>query len=147
MAWGRKKSGTRKEPQFGLGASLASLRLSVEDRIPSSEPKPKKAAPKRKPEEPDDEEPPRERKQASTMSNKRRNKARGITLSRLLYWGVVCGLWAGIVVIGAVVWAGAHLPPIQSLEIPKRPPTIEIVGIDGGVLAERGEMAGANVAL
>ena len=33
MAWGRKKSGARKEPQFGLGASLAALRLSPEDRI------------------------------------------------------------------------------------------------------------------
>ena len=57
------------------------------------------------------------------------------------------GLWGVIAVVGVVVWAGAHLPPIQSLEIPKRPPTIEIVGIDGSVLAQRGEMAGANVAL
>jgi penicillin-binding protein 1A len=147
MAWGRKKSGARKEPQFGLGASLASIRLSPEDRIPSPAAKPKKASPKRKQEEPDDEEPPRERKQASTVSSKRRGKARGMALSRLFYWGLVCGLWAGIVLIGAVIWAGAHLPPIQSLAIPKRPPTIEIVGLDGSVLAQRGEMAGANVAL
>ncbi|HLG84950.1 MAG TPA: penicillin-binding protein 1A [Bradyrhizobium sp.] len=147
MAWGRKKSGVRKEPQFGLGASLAAIRLSPEDRIPSPAAKTKKASPKRKQEEPDDEEPPRERKQASTVSNKRRGKTRGLTLSRLVYWGVVCGLWVGIALIGAVIWAGAHLPPIQSLEIPKRPPTIEIVGLDGSVLAQRGEMAGANVAL
>ena len=46
-----------------------------------------------------------------------------------------------------MVWVGAHLPAIQSLEIPKRPPTIQIVGLDGSVLASRGEMAGANVAL
>ncbi len=147
MAWGRKKGGVRKEPQFGLGASLAAIRLSPEDRIPSPAAKPKKAQGKRKQEEPEDEEPPRERKQASTVSSKRRGKARGITLSRLLYWGLVCGLWAGIVLIGAVIWAGAHLPPIQSLEIHKRPPTIEITGLDGSVLAQRGEMAGANVAL
>jgi penicillin-binding protein 1A len=147
MAWGRKKSGTRKEPQFGLGASLASLRLTPEDRIPTSTSKSKKAAPKVRHEEPDDEEPPPERKPASTGSSKRRARARGLSLSRLLYWGVVCGLWAGIAVIGAAIWAGAHLPPIQSLEIPKRPPTIEIVGLDGSVLAQRGEMAGANVAL
>jgi penicillin-binding protein 1A len=147
MAWGRKKSGARKEPQFGLGASLASIRLSPEDRIPSPASKPKKSSVKARQEEPDDEEPPRERKQASTVSNRRRGKARGLSLSRLLYWGLVCGLWAGIVLIGAVIWAGAHLPPIQSLEIPKRPPTIEIVGLDGSVLAQRGEMAGANVAL
>jgi len=28
MAWGRKKSGGRKEPLFGLPAALADLRLS-----------------------------------------------------------------------------------------------------------------------
>ena len=54
------------------------------------------------------------------------------------------GLWAGIAVVGVVVWVGAHLPAIQSLEIPKRPPTIQIVGLDGSVLARRGEMAGAT---
>ena len=57
------------------------------------------------------------------------------------------GLWATIAIIGVVVWVGAHLPAIQSLEIPKRPPTIQITGIDGSVLASRGEMAGTNVAL
>ncbi|MEA2941997.1 MAG: penicillin-binding protein, partial [Bradyrhizobium sp.] len=54
---------------------------------------------------------------------------------------------AGIAVVGVVVWVGAHLPAIQSLAIPKRPPTIQIVGLDGSVLATRGEMAGANIAL
>jgi penicillin-binding protein 1A len=68
-------------------------------------------------------------------------------LSRLFYWGTVLGLWAGIAATGVLIWAGAHLPPIQSLEIPKRPPTIEITGLDGSVLAMRGEMAGTNVAL
>ena len=33
MAWGRKKSGGRREPQFGLTASLAELRLSPKDRV------------------------------------------------------------------------------------------------------------------
>ena len=56
-------------------------------------------------------------------------------------------LWGVIAVIGVVIWVGAHLPPIQSLEIPKRPPTIQIVGMDGSLLAQRGEMAGANVSL
>ena len=57
------------------------------------------------------------------------------------------GLWAAIAVIGVVIYVGAHLPAIQSLEIPKRPPTIQITGLDGSVLATRGEMAGTNVAL
>jgi penicillin-binding protein 1A len=154
MAWGRKKSGGRKEPQFGLGSSLAALRLSPRDRIGSSEEdeeKPKKTSARRKVEDEDDDEPapPRERKPRDTKSvSKRRSGFRATgSLSRLLYWCLVLGLWGAIAVVGAVVWAGAHLPAIQSLEIPKRPPTIEIVGIDGSVLAQRGEMAGANVSL
>ncbi len=147
MAWGRKKGGGRKEPQFGLGASLAALRLSPQDRILTGDDvKPKKSPPKRKPDEEEDDEPSPARK--ARASSKHRSKSRsGITLSRLVYWGAVVGLWAVIAIVGAAVWAGAHLPPIQSLEIPKRPPTIEIVGVDGSVLVQRGEMAGANVAL
>jgi penicillin-binding protein 1A len=150
MAWGRKKRGGRKEPLFGVGASLAALRLSPQDRIPYGEDeKPKKSSPKRKVDEEDDDEPPPERKARPSRSDgKRRSKSgSGITLSRLFYWGAVLGLWVAIALVGATIWAGAHLPPIQSLEVPKRPPTIEIVGVDGSVLAQRGEMAGANVAL
>ncbi len=149
MALGRKKSGGRKEPLFGLPAALAELRLSPEDRLPAAEDRPKKSAKssaKRKPD--DDDEPPRERKpRASRSGARRRSKSRGFSLGRLFYWGAVLGLWAGIAVIGVVVWVGAHLPAIQSLEIPKRPPTIQITGMDGSVLAQRGEMAGANVSL
>jgi penicillin-binding protein 1A len=153
MAWGRKKSGGRKEPRFGLAAALADLRLDPKDRIPSADAaKPKKAAPKRKVDEDEDDDPPpqpRERKAPpSRGGSMRRSRSRfRLSLSRLIYWGFVLGLWGAIALVGAVVWAGAHLPPIQSLEIPKRPPTIEIVGADGSVLAERGEMAGTNVAL
>ena len=150
MAWGRKKSGGRKEPLFGLPAALADLRLSPEDRIPAAndDDKPKKSVPKRKPEEDDDDEPPRERKpRVARGGARRRAKSRKFRFGRLFYWGAVLGLWAAIAVVGVVVWVGAHLPAIQSLEIPKRPPTIQITGFDGSVLASRGEMPGANVAL
>jgi penicillin-binding protein 1A len=104
--------------------------------------------PKRKPEVDDDDEPPRERKpRAARGGAKRRSKSRKLRLGRLVYWGAVLGLWAVIAAVGVVVWVGAHLPAIQSLEIPKRPPTIQITGFDGSVLASRGEMPGANVAL
>jgi penicillin-binding protein 1A len=148
MAWGRKKSGGRKEPMFGLAASLAELRLGPQDRVTIADDKPKKPAAKRK--SPDSgNEAPRERKpQPSRGSSKRKSKgrARGVVY-RLFYWGAVLGLWAGIAVVGVIVYVGAHLPPIQSLEIPKRPPTIQITGLDGSVLATRGEMAGSNVSL
>ncbi|HWZ05639.1 MAG TPA: PBP1A family penicillin-binding protein, partial [Bradyrhizobium sp.] len=96
----------------------------------------------------EDEAPPRERKpRASRASRRRRSGRRGRGLFRLLYWGAVLGLWGAIATVGVVVWVGAHLPAIQSLEIPKRPPTIQITGADGSVIAIRGEMPGANVAL
>jgi penicillin-binding protein 1A len=154
MAWGRKKGGVRKEPQFGLAAALADLRLDPKDRIPSPEEKPKKPAPKGKIVEDEEDAgprpppPPRERKVRGKSMTRRRSRSRSrISLLRLIYWGAVLSLWAVILGVGLIIWVGAHLPPIQSLEIPKRPPTIEIVGVDGSVLAQRGEMAGANVAL
>jgi penicillin-binding protein 1A len=156
MAWGRKKSGGRKEPQFGLAAALSELRLGPQDRIPSGEQeKPKKGAAKRKADEPkahemdDDDPPPRERKPRNGRGGaRRRAKSRSrLGIARLIYWTAVLGLWGAIATVGVIVWVGAHLPPIQSLEIPKRPPTIEITGLDGSMLAQRGEMAGANVSL
>ena len=103
MAWGRKKSGGRKEPRFGLAAALADLRLDPKDRIPAASDKPKKAA-KRRAEEDDDEPPPppRERK-VKEKSSKRRPSGRG-PLSRLIYWGAVLGLWGAIAITGVVVW-------------------------------------------
>jgi len=143
----------RKEPQFGLGASLAELRLSLRDRIAAfDEEKPNKPSARRKviedDEDDEDEAPPRERRpRASRAGRRRRSGSRGRGLFRLLYWGAVLGLWGVIATVGVVVWVGAHLPAIQSLEIPKRPPTIQITGADGSVIAIRGEMPGANVAL
>jgi len=151
MAWGRKKSGGRREPQFGLAASLAELRLGPQDRVPiTDDDKPKKPSPKRKPADPDDDEDeaPVRKPRAARASRKRKSRgwSRGGIL-RLFYWGTVLGLWAAIALVGVIVWVGAHLPAIQALEIPKRPPTIEITGLDGSVLATRGELPGANVSL
>ncbi|HXL12756.1 MAG TPA: PBP1A family penicillin-binding protein [Bradyrhizobium sp.] len=153
MAWGRKKSGGRKEPLFGLAASLSELRLGPEARVTIDDEPPKKPSPKAKAPKPqtsdDDGDAPRERKPRATRASRKpksRERARG-GISRLIYWGAVLGLWATIAGVGVVVWVGAHLPAIQSLEIPKRPPTIQITGIDGSVLATRGEMPGANVLL
>src|SRR5262249_58924609 len=82
-------------------------------------------------------------------SPKRQRAARrgGLRIGRIAYWGAVGSLWLVIAAIGVVVWVGLHLPPIQSLEIPKRPPTVQILGLDGHVLATRGEMSGTDVPL
>src|ERR1700675_4844963 len=98
MAWGRKKSGGRKEPQFGLGASLAELRLSPQDRVTAADDeKPKKSSARRKPSEADDDDdtPPERKPRATRVSRKRKSASRARSgLFRLFYWGAVLGLWA-----------------------------------------------------
>jgi penicillin-binding protein 1A len=68
-------------------------------------------------------------------------------LGRTAYWGTVLALWAVVACIGVLVWIGIHLPPIQSLEIPKRPPSVLILGDNGATLTTRGDMGGAAVPL
>jgi len=78
---------------------------------------------------------------------RRRGGKKRSGFGRLIYWGAVLALWAVIAAIGTLVWIGVHLPPIQSLEIPKRPPSTLILGLNGTTLATRGEMGGAEVPL
>src|SRR5499427_4866327 len=74
-----------------------------------------------------------------------RRKGGGSPLRRLVYWSLVLGLWAVIAAVGTIAFAVSTLPPIQSLQVPKRPPTVEIVGLDGRPLTMRGEMSGTDV--
>jgi penicillin-binding protein 1A len=75
------------------------------------------------------------------------HRHKGSLFTGFLYWSLVLALWAGIGGIGMLVWTGAHLPPIQSLEIPQRPPSIKIVDIRNRALATRGNMGGAVLSL
>ena len=113
---GGRKGGTRREPALDAGASSTAA---------------------------DDERP-----RASRSSSGRRRKRGGhggAALRHLFYWSLVLALWAGIAAVGSLVFVASTLPPIQSLEVPKRPPTIEIVGLDGKPLVMRGEMSGTDV--
>jgi penicillin-binding protein 1A len=78
---------------------------------------------------------------------RKRSGKRRFAFGRFIYWGAVAAAWAVIAVIGVVIWVGIHLPPIQSLEIPKRPPSVLILGLGGATLATRGDMAGAEISL
>jgi penicillin-binding protein 1A len=89
----------------------------------------------------DDSAPP-----ARPKKRKRSGKRRS-GFGRLIYWGAVAALWAVIAAIGVIIWVGIHLPPIQSLEIPKRPPSVLILGVGGATLATRGDMGGAEISL
>jgi penicillin-binding protein 1A len=86
----------------------------------------------------------RKKKSSNNSSSSSKQRSR---LGRVVYWSLVLGLWAFIGAIGVIGWVAAHLPPIQSLEVPKRPPSIQIVGLNGRVLATRGEMGGSAVPL
>ena len=157
MALGRKKNSGRKEPKFDGAASLDGVRLNPWDRVGGPEDdediKPKRRAAKSRPVDDDEDDAPREprpRKTRAAARKESKTKAKGRArsgLGRLVYWGAVLGLWAIIAGAGVIIWVGAHLPAIQSLEIPKRPPTIQITGMDGSVIATRGEMPGANVSV
>jgi penicillin-binding protein 1A len=148
MASRRRKDRARREPVFDANPAAAlDLKLEARDRPAApSEAKPEGERRRRPPperarrSEPAPERPARR----SKGGGGRKGRSRG---GRLIYWAVVFGLWLLIAGIGAIVWVGAHLPPIQSLEVPKRPPSIEILGADGRVLATRGDMGGAAVPL
>jgi penicillin-binding protein 1A len=85
--------------------------------------------------------PPREPKKRKSSGKSR------FGFGRIFYWGAVLALWGVIAGIGGIIWIGAHLPPIEQLEIPKRPPSVLILGANGATLATRGDMGGAAVPL
>ncbi len=140
MAWReRRKRG---------GANHDDLDLSPEDRgsAPSEKPSP------RRHHNDDDDDAAGPGKPAKTRrkrkSKTKRERGRGgkrVLVRRALYWGAVLGLWVLIAGIGFLIWIGIHLPPIQSLEIPKRPPSVLILGDNGATLATRGDMGGAAI--
>ena len=53
---------------------------------------------------------------------------------RVVYWIVVLAIWGIVALACLFAWVAGHLPPIQSLEIPKRPPSIQINAVDGRCL-------------
>jgi penicillin-binding protein 1A len=129
MAW---RQGRRKQ------AEGFDLRLRPQDRI-GGPPKARAGSGRR---QRDADTPP-----APRAPRKKRGGGRRSGFGRVIYWGAVLALWAIIAGIGVLVWIGIHLPPIQSLEIPKRPPSVLILGVNGATLATRGDMGGAAVPL
>ena len=68
-------------------------------------------------------------------------------LGRLLYAGLVLGLWAVVGLAGLIAYHASQLPPIDQLTVPKRPPNIAILAGDGSLLANRGETGGRVVTI
>jgi len=145
MALGRRDKAARREPKFDVGGPGRELRADPDDRLSATEdekprvkaraPRARKATTTPKADTPDDTMAPAKSKKKGGRGGRRRRSLPG----RIVYWGLVLSLWAVIGLVGLVVWVGAHLPPIQSLEVPKRPPSIQIAGTDGRILAVRGD--------
>jgi penicillin-binding protein 1A len=122
-------------------AAVLDLRLAPGDRAAAPGDRRKLARGDAAPPPKNDDPPPRPR------SKRRGSKRQRSALGRLLYWGTVLSIWGVIGIAGLFCWVAYHLPPIQSLEIPKRPPSVQINAADGRVFATRGEMGGAAIRL
>ena len=68
-------------------------------------------------------------------------------LGRIVYGGLVLGLWAFVALAGLIAYHASQLPPIDQLAVPKRPPNIAILASDGTLLANRGETGGRVVSI
>ncbi len=135
----------RREPYLEDGAP-SRRRVVDEDRLDPPRKRGRKRAVEAEPEFDDEarDEPERRRKRRTKAAPE---KPRRSVIGRLLYWGVVFGLW-GLIASGAMVaYYASKLPPIDQLTVPKRPPNIAILGSDGSLLANRGETGGREVAL
>ena len=89
--------------------------------------------------EDDEDAPPPRRRAAGTP--------RRSFFGRLVYWSLVLGLWGAIGGGGLVVYYGSKLPPIDQISVPKRPPNVAILAMNGELIANRGELGGAAVKL
>jgi penicillin-binding protein 1A len=154
MAAARRRTHERREPVLDDGeAERASEKPSESARrtAPRSERRSEGRAAKAA-----SDEATARRKSESKPRRKARSRGRGgrggrgggrSTVRSLVYWGAVAALWCVIAAVGVVAWVGSHLPPIHSLEIPKRPPSVQVVGLGGKLLATRGDMGGAAIPL
>jgi penicillin-binding protein 1A len=126
----RKRKRARREPVLDTFGSLLDLKVDARDRAGGA------AMPRAYEERPAR----RETQRASKPKKPKRSR-----LGRLVYWGFVLTVWGMIAVVGLLIWQTVRLPSLQSLVLPKRPPTISIVGIDGHVLATRGDTGGVSI--
>jgi penicillin-binding protein 1A len=126
MANGRN----RREPVFGTDAD----RTDVDPLAIDISPRDRAGGPM----------PARKAKRSPSPAPRRQRRS---ILGRLVYAGVVLGIWAVIGIAGLVAYHAAQLPPIDQLAVPKRPPNIAILASDGSLIANRGETGGRNVSL
>ena len=139
--FGKNNKQERIEPNFDgpTPKKRGGMRLDENDRtLPSQKPV-KRVSKTAKP------------KSAARRSAKQaKSKKRSIFFRwpmRMAYWGLVLGLWCGIIVVGIVGYYAAQLPQSADWRIPQRPPNAKIVSVDGELIANRGQTGGASVGI
>jgi penicillin-binding protein 1A len=138
MLWGKPRK-SRREPVLGTHGSLYTLKLTPDDRAGGAP-----EIPRPKPANGGDNRPPAPKKPKS-KSRSRKGKKTGF--GRIFYWCFVLGVWGAVAFAALIGWHMMSLPPLNALVVPKRPPTITILGADGKTIATRGDMGGAAVPL
>ncbi|MEP3278606.1 MAG: transglycosylase domain-containing protein [Stappiaceae bacterium] len=161
----RKK---RIEPKFGASSKeegSLNLRLSSKDR-PSASGSGRRAA-KPGPKPGGRKKTTSSRKKASGSTARRRGgsgrsgggsgrgrggrKRRGSLLVRFfrrsIYWTTVMGIWCVLIFGGLLAYHAAHLPPTSEWNIPKRPPNVKIVSVEGHLIGNRGDTGGEAIRL
>jgi len=129
----KRGASARREP--GFESDDSDLRMAAGERPAPDDDDEDKPSPK-----------PRKRRSRRKRASRPARGKRAL-IGRIAYWTLVVGLWIAIGGVGLVAWVGAHLPPIQALEIPKRAPSILIVDMQGRTLARRGDLAGEPLPL
>ncbi|MFG1294340.1 transglycosylase domain-containing protein [Xanthobacter variabilis] len=87
----------------------------------------------------------KKRGKAKTEKPARPRRRRRSLVWSLVKWSFILAIWGVIGIIGVIAYEASKLPPMQTLMIPKRPPTVTILGADGKTLAVRGDMGGVAV--
>ena len=134
MFWRRRRE--RREPVLDTIGSLFHLRLAPGDRAggpPESKPRAGSNGAARK----------------NGKSGKKRRKRRRwrfhFNPRRLAYWVFVLAIWGVLGLVALFIVVSLRLPPLQTLVVPQRPPSVTILGFDGKPLATRGEMGGESI--
>ena len=68
-------------------------------------------------------------------------------LGSITYWCFVIGLWGGIASVGIIGFYAVQLPQSSSWAVPKRPPNVKILSVNGKLVANRGITGGESVSL
>ena len=92
-----------------------------------------------------------EKRASSPKASRRSRREPGLgffgAIRRLIYWGIVLGIWGAIGAGGLVLYYGSRMPSATSWTIPERPPNVKIIAADGTVLANRGMTGGEALSL